>query len=342
MPLSYTIGKVAALYLASGASGAVTNKAMQEVNLSADSTDYRPRYSVYEPVDPAFRHLDDAVIPVFEYKLGGTGSWLTIPGTVRVEYPDCRIYLGTPLVSADTVQMTSANVITPTMVAGVENMNFDANWETIKKMFLRDTAKRTILKNKQWTASANLTMVNTCATLTTALGTNKDITYTHKSGGTAGNDISIEYINPAGGTVALSIVVTGNAIVVTLGYATGAVTTTALALVELINRNALVKELGITADVKAGETGAGLLDTFAHTHLSGGLEPIDYTGINGAQGTLTAIAEFYADYDNDIRWVDYAKGLKASLKINADDVNTVVVNFESRGGQNCGPFLRKA
>lgn len=335
MPLTYVIGKVAALYLASGASGAVTDKAMQEVNLSADPTDYRPRYSVYEPVSAAFRHLDDAVTPVFQYKLGGTGSWLSIVGTVRVEYPDCRIYLSTPLVAADTVQMTSANVITPTMVAGVENLSFDASWETIKKMFLRDTAKRTILKNKAWTASAELTMVNTCAAYTTAIGGNSDITWTHTPGGLAGNDISIEYLAPAGST--LSITITGNAIVVQPGTAS-----TALQLVVLAARDALLKELGVTADLKAGTTGADALATVAHTHLSGGLNPIDYTGINGAAGIVTAVAEFYSDYDNDVRWVDYAKGLKASVKIDADGVNTVSVSFESRGGQNCGPFLRKA
>lgn len=335
MPLNYTIGRVAALYVGYGASTPVTNKEMQEVDLSADSTDYRPRYTVFEPVDPAFRHLDDAVVPVFEYKITGTGSWLTIPGTVRIEYPDCRIYLGTPLGSTDTVQMTSANVITPQFVQGVENVSFDANWETIKKMFLQDTAKRTILKNKQWTATANMCMVNTCAQFTTAIGGNADITWTHDAGGTGGNAITVEYASPSGST--LSITVTGNDILVSPGTAT-----TALQVVELANRNAQLKDLDIVADLKAGTTGADTLASVTKTNLSGGLEPVDYTQINGIDGNTSAIVEFYADYPDDVRWVDYARGIKSSIKIAGDDVNTVSVSFESRGGQNCGPFLRKA
>jgi hypothetical protein len=335
MPFTYTIGKLAALNLAYGASSAVTNKAMQEVDLSSDSTDYRPRYTVYEPVDPAFRHLDDGVVPVFQYSAGGTASYTTIPGTVRVEYPDLRIYLSTPLVSDDLVKMASANVITPAFVAGVENLSFDASWDTIKKMFLRDGAKRTILKNKAWTATGNLVMVNSRASLTTALGANKDVTYEHEPGGTAGNSISVTYGTPSGST--MSIAISGNDITVS-----PATTSTALDLVRLWNRNALLKELGIIADVKSGETGASVLTSMSKTYLTGGLEPIDYTAINSATGDVTAVAVFYSDYDTDTRWVDYAKGLKTSIKINADDVNTVSVTFESRGGRNCGPFLRKS
>jgi hypothetical protein len=335
MPLSYVIGKVAALYLATGASAPVTNKAMQEVDLTSDPTDYRPAQTVYEPSDAAYRALDDSVTPVFQYKITGTGSWLSIPGTVRVEYPDCRIYLSTPLGATDTVQMTSANVITPTMVAGVENLNFDASWETVKKMFLRDTAKRTIMKYKAWTATANLTMVNTCAEFTTAIGGEADIRWVHTPGGSGGNSIRVAYSAPSGST--LSISVSGNDITVAPGTAT-----TASQVVALAARNALLKELGIVAELKSGCDGSDTLAEVTQTNLSGGLEPIDYTGINGAEGITNAIVQFYADYDNDVRWVDYAKGLKASLKVDADDVNTISVSFESRGGANCGPFMRRA
>ena len=323
-----TQGRVGAIYLASGASAAATNKAMQEVNLSADPSEIRPRYSVYEVTDAAYRHLDDAVTPVFQYKEGGTSAWLTIPGTVRVEPQDCRIYLGTPLASADTVQMTSANVITPTMVQGVENWKLSLAPDVEKKMFLRDTAKRNIIKTKDWSATAKLTVCNTCATLTTSLGANKDITFTHVPGGLSGNDVSVEYLAPSGST--LSITVTGNAIVVQ-----PATTSTALQLVSLWNKTMpCIQDLGVRADLKAGEDGSGALDTVAHTHLSGGLNPVNYTEINGVGHNATAVCVLYQNLDNDARWVGYCTIPKADIDITGDGINGLDITFETRGGQN--------
>jgi hypothetical protein len=301
---------------------------MAEVDLSADPSEIRPRYSVYEVADAAFRNLDDAVTPVFQYKIGGTGSWLSIPGTVRVEPQDCRIFLGTPIASADTVQMTSANVITPNMVQGVENWKLSLTPDVEKKMFLRDTAKRSIPKTKDWSASAKLTICNTCAQLTTALGTNKDITFTHVPGGLVGNDISIEYLTPSGST--LSITVTGNAIVVQPGTAS-----TALQLVNLWNKTMpCIQDLGVRADLKAGETGVGTLDVVAHTHLSGGLNPINYTEINGVGHNVTAVCILYQNLDSDARWVGYCTIPKADIDITGDGINGLNISFETRGGQN--------
>lgn len=321
-------GRTGAVYVASGASAPATNKAMQEVDLSADPSEQRPRYSVYEVVDSAYRHLDDAVTPVFQYKIGGTGSWLSIPGTVRVEPQDVRIFLSTPLASADTVQMTSANVIAPTFIQGCENWKLSISPETEKKMFLRDTAKRTIIKTKDWSASATLSICNTCAQLTTVLGTNKDITYTHVPGGTYGNDISIEYLTPSGST--MSITVTGLAIVVQ-----PATTSTAVQLVELWNKTMpVIQDLGVRADLKAGENGSGTLDVVAHTHLSGGLNPVNYTEINGASHDITAVCVLYENLDTDSRWVGYCTIPKSDIDLSGNGVNGVSITIEPRGGQN--------
>ena len=334
MVLDITVGKVAALKICNGTAQDLTDEPMSEVNLSADPSSYRPRYTVYEITDAAKRNLDDSTVPVFQYSVGGTGVYTTLT-TQKVEYPDCRVYLATALGSADVVRCRSGKYLVPVSVSGVKNISFDAGWDSEKIMFLRDTAKRTVLKQKEWTGSAETVMVKTCATLTTAItGDNNDIVFTHTEGGTAGNDISIEYATPGAG--ALAIVVTGTDIVITPNTAT-----TAAQLVEAFNKNGQCQDLNVRADLKAGETGVGTLAVMAHTHLAGGLEPTDWTDVTGASGGDTAIAIFYADEDEDVRWVDYCQIPRASISIPGDGINGVSLTFESRGGPNCGPFLRK-
>lgn len=334
MALSCTVGKVAALYIANGTPGDLSEEPMQEVNLSADLTEVRPRYTVYEITDAGKRNLDDSVAPVFKYSDGGTAAYDTLT-PARVEYPDCRIYLSTALGSADVVQCFSGKYIAPTSVSGVENISFSAGWDSEKVMFLRDTAKRTILKQKEWSGQAETCMVMTCAELTTAMtGDNNDIVFTHTAGGTAGNAIKITIAEPSGSTIV--IVVSGAEITITPGTAS-----TAKQVVEAFNKNGQVQDLNVRADLKSGETGAGTLVAMEQTSLAGGSNPTDWTEITGSSGTTTAIVEFYADHDNDLRWVDYCQIPKSSIKISGDGINKVSLSFESRGGPNCGPFLRK-
>lgn len=334
MVLSIAVGKVAAIRICSGTPGDLSDEAMNEVDLSADPSSYRPRYTVYEITDPAKRNLDDGTVPVFQYSAGGTGAWTTLT-TQKVEYPDCRIYLATALASADVVRCHSGKYITPASVSGVKDISFDGGWDVEKLMFLRDTAKTTVLKQKEWTATVNTVMVKTCASLTTDMtGDNNDIVFTHVLGGTSGNDISITIDAPGAGT--LAVTVSGNDITIAPNTAS-----TAKQVVEAFNKSGMVQDLGVRADLKAGETGAGTLAAMSKTNLAGGLEPTDWTEITGAAGNVTAVAEFYADYDNDIRWVDYCQIPRSSIKIAGDGVNEVSLTLESRGGPNCGPFLRK-
>lgn len=334
MVLSITVGRVAALRICSGTPQDLTDEAMSEVDLSADPSSYRPRYTVYEITDPDKRNLDDSVVPVFQYSAGGAGAWTTLT-TQKVEYPDCRIYLATALGSADVVRCHSGKYIAPSSVSGVKDISFEGGWDTEKLMFLRDTAKTTVLKQKEWTATVNTVMVKTCASLTTNMtGTNNDIVFTHTPGGTSGNSITITIDAPGAG--ALAVTVSGTDITISPNTAS-----TAKQVVEAFNKAGMVQDLGVRADLKAGETGAGTLAAMAQTALSGGLEPTDWTSITGASGTVTAVAEFYADYDDDIRWVDYCQIPRSSIKFSGDGVNEVSLTLESRGGANCGPFLRK-
>lgn len=95
---------------------------------------------------------------------------------------------------------------------------------------------------------------------------NQAVTYTAVSRGTAGNAVTIRLINP-GTTSSLSIVTTGTAIVVTLAYATGAVTTTATSLVAAING-----DVSASALVTASGSGASILAALATTPLAAGVD----------------------------------------------------------------------
>lgn len=334
MALNVTVGKNGALKICNGTAGDLADEAMQEVDLSADLSSARPRYTVYEITAAGKRNLDDSAAPTFQYSEGGTAEYTSLtPATI--EYPDCRIYLSTALGSADVVRCHTGKYKAATSVSGVTSISFDPEWETEKVMCMGDTAKTTILKNKQWSASAETLQAMTCASLTTAIaGDNNDITYTHTAGGTAGNALSITYGEPSGSTIVIAV--SGGDVTITPGTAS-----TAKQVVEAFNKNGQVQDLKLRADLKTGDTGAGTMAVMVKASLTGGLNPTDWTEITGSDGQTTAIAEFYADTSNDLRWVDYCQIVKSSIKFSGDGTNKVSLSLESRGGANCGPFLRK-
>lgn len=333
MVLVPKVGQVGALYLASGTAGDLSDEVMNEVNLTAEG---RPRYTVYEITAAAKRYLSDNEVPVFTGSLAGTLS------PYRIEYPGGRIYLTTALGGAETVVCTSGHYIPVTMCIGAMDWSLDASWETNQIMLLRDTAKRTIMKQKTWTATANLALATTCAQLTTGLaGDNNDITWTHTGGGTVGNGATggytVTYTDPGGATATLGIVITGNDIVVNLGRAASAIDTTALAIVNLAGLNKILQERGITAEIKTSENGGGLVIAMAKANLAGGLNSVDYSGVEGL-----AVVVLYSDYDSDVRWEGYARCTKAALKFPGDGEDTVSITFESYGGANGDLYLRKS
>lgn len=93
---------------------------------------------------------------------------------------------------------------------------------------------------------------------------NGGLTYTAVAFGTSGNAITIALINP-GVDGALSISVIGNAISVTLAYATGAVTTTYNAL-----KTALLANSSVTALISIAGASGSLVTALAPTALAGG------------------------------------------------------------------------
>lgn len=109
------------------------------------------------------------------------------------------------------------------------------------------------------------------ATLTTALtGANNDLTYTAKKGGTWGNSIQVEYLDPGGANQALAITVSGFLISVSLATNGSSVITSTAALVSTaIAANADANRLVDVANASSND-GTGVVTALTATNLSGG------------------------------------------------------------------------
>lgn len=121
------------------------------------------------------------------------------------------------------------------------------------------------------------TPVNAVAsTLQTALtGTNNDLVYTAAVKGAAGDDITIEYIDPAVETASETVTVVGTAISVTLRSVSG-VLSTATEVKTAIEAEAEADAL-VTVANAGGNNGSGAVIALVATPLA--------SGVNGTVGT---------------------------------------------------------
>ena len=113
------------------------------------------------------------------------------------------------------------------------------------------------------------TPVNAVASaLTTNLtGVNNDLVFTAKTKGNTG--ITVAYLNPGADHV-ISVAVVGKAITVTLGYATGAISSTAANVKTAIEGNAAANALVSIANA-GGNDGTGLVTAMTAAALMGGV-----------------------------------------------------------------------
>jgi len=115
-------------------------------------------------------------------------------------------------------------------------------------------------------------------------GTHNDITWADTLGTTA--LASIEYTSTA--SHPLSITVTGSDVVVDLATSSGgAITSTASDIIALAALNTSLIALGITATLKTGDTGAGVVTVLAHTHFTSGLDVAGSLAIGADTLTFT-------------------------------------------------------
>ena len=111
------------------------------------------------------------------------------------------------------------------------------------------------------------------AELTTDLtGDNNDLDYTAQTAGAAGNDISVEYIDPNENDADLAIEVVDKAIKVYLSTGgAGAIETTANEIITAIEADAEASGLVAVATAD-GSSGEGVVTELAETSLEGGVD----------------------------------------------------------------------
>lgn len=108
------------------------------------------------------------------------------------------------------------------------------------------------------------------ASLTTSLtGSNNDLTFTAKRGGTWGTSIQVAYIDPGGATADLSVVVSGFLITVNLARAASAITTTGNDIITAIARAPDAASL-VDVETASSNDGTGIVTALAATSLAGG------------------------------------------------------------------------
>src|SRR5262245_34450257 len=123
------------------------------------------------------------------------------------------------------------------------------------------------------------------ASLTTALaGSNNDLTFTARRGGTWGNSISVAYVDPGGTTATLSVTVAGFAITVNLGRASSAINSTAADVTSAIQSSLDASSL-VTVANAGSDDGTGLVIALAATSLAGGTWAVTLPALTNGDAT---------------------------------------------------------
>jgi hypothetical protein len=172
------------------------------------------------------------------------------------------------------------------------------------------------------TANAPSVQLATSAAVKSTV-TKQGIVFTAKTGGVAGDGISIELVDP-GETHTLSFSADGTALVATLGYAAGAITTT---------RAQLLAALPAGWRITATGTGADLLTAEAHTHLASGADSAitsitsavatclnastQVTATGGTGATATAEASFNLEGGADSEITSTTAEVRAEIATNS-------------------------
>lgn len=315
---------LAAVYMTSGTTGSLSDEAMNEVDMT--SMGY-PRYTVYEITAAAKRYLDRSVTPVFQHDSGGDNNFVTQAGTV--EYAGGRIILSTPRGSSDVVRCHSGDYFTTiTKCMGGSIAKLTNGPALVEVPLLGDAYVRRYPTLKDFSLSLDSFLVLTQAEVTsTADAANGHLTFKHVAGGTGGNSITVD-INDPGGDGSLTFSVAGNAITITLAYASGAVTSTAAQVLAAFNSDPAIKALGVVAERPAGSTLAGLMaDSGGALSLAGGLAYNDFDSLYGDP----LIVMLYSNTTNDSRFEGYAYLETEDWTFDPKNVIMETINFKGDG-----------
>ena len=289
-------GSYVQVYYAPPAStAAYSNEAMEEVNL----TPTYPRYTVYRITASAKRCIYDSAVPLFQKDIAGNGSFSTLTPS-EIWYPAGYIILSTAIGSTDVVRCSTGNYLTPTLIFGAASRTMNSTSTMDDVTCFGDTAIARYPIIEDWKAKADVFIAKNQASYTSSGGNaNSHWTVTHITGGTAGNACSMELVAPSD-PESLSVTVAGNDVTVNLAKST-TITTTANLLIAALNANADFRALGLVAGVASGEKGTGIVALLGHTHLTGGLDYIDYDALK----KLRMIFRWYTNTNTTDMWSGY-------------------------------------
>ena len=164
------------------------------------------------------------------------------------------------------------------------------------------------------------------SSLTTAKGSNKDLTFTSKVLGVAGDGISVECVVAGNGTL-LSISV--DTLAITINSATdgsGVATSTARQIRDALEASEDAMAL-IKVKPATGSDGSGVFGALAHTHLAGG---VDFAGDRFGEDL---IGVFYWDSGASlVRTSGVIQLEKVSIKTSVKELVGKTINFKFVGG----------
>ncbi len=180
-----------------------------------------------------------------------------------------------------------------------------------------------LLPNASGQAEGFFTTVD--SSLTTAKGSNKDLTFTSRVLGVAGDDISVECV-VSGNDTPLSISVAASDI--TINSATdgsGNATSTAREIRDALEADEDAMAL-IKVALASGSDGSGVFGALAHTHLAGG---VDFAGDRFSEDL---IGVFYWDSGASlIRTSGVIQLEKVSIKTSVKELVGKTINFKFIG-----------
>ena len=282
-------------YAPPASTAAYSNEAMQEVDL----TPTYPRYTVYRITAAAKRCIYDSAVPTFELQTHGSGGWAATTPT-DIWYPAGYIIFSDAKNNDDVIRCATGNYLTPTLIFGAASRTMNSTSTMDDVTCFGDTAIARYPIIDDWKAKVDVFIAKNQASYTSSGGaTNSNWTITHLPGGaTIGNDCSIELVAPS--DEVLSVAVTTHATVVNLAKATS-ITTTAKLLVAALNANTDFRALDLIANIAPGQDGSGIVAVLGHTHLTGGLDIIDYDALKG----LKMIFRWYTNTNTTDMWSGY-------------------------------------
>jgi hypothetical protein len=288
-------GMYAAVKKATGNAISLSQEPMEEID---DTVNGNPRYSVYQVTDEDIRVFDPSEVPVFEKQIGGTGDFSDISTSdiLEIQYPGARVVLNVALGSSDVVRVKTGKYKALGIVYGA--LTTKVSDKNIMKDItaLGSDCKRNYPTIQEFSIGMDVFLNKMCAEIPTT-----DFLIQHYAGGSSGNDITFEMLDP-GATHALELTVTDTDISVTLGYAAGAINSTNQQVLDLINSDPSVRRLKVFGQMLDEADRSALAVEFTKDNLAGGDDAENYSTLKGTKLFL----QIYANTDDNIRWEGFA------------------------------------